>query len=242
MVLFSMLYGSQDGRWVWGRMDICICLVESLHSSPENITVLLISYTSIWNKKFLKRKKNRIHVPSKKVNLWKRTRGNLLWFPDSLPRCDFFVISAHTSYGVCRMAISGPRLIFSLDHKLLEGSASPTFQSSPVHIRYSAKATGVPPVVCGWRAKPAEKDCATGNSEEGPCGTTPTGSACPLPGLCSTSPLVSPAVRVPGLELGGGEDGWRGCTHSREHSPDTRRHDFASGCLKGHLVAGEEGE
>ena len=113
----------------------------------------------------------------------------------------------------------------------------------PRRIRYSAKATGVPPVVCGWRAKPAEKDCATGSSEEGPCGTTPTGSACPRPGLCSTSPLVSPAVRVPGLELGGG---WKivggGCTHSREHSPDTRRHDFASGCLKGHLVAGEGGE
>ena len=29
------------------------------------------------------------------------------------------------------MVISGPRLIFSLDHKLLEGSASLTFQSSP---------------------------------------------------------------------------------------------------------------
>ena len=81
----------------------------------------------------------------------------------------------------------------------------------PRRIRYSAKATGVPPVVCGWRAKPAEKDCATGSSEEGPCGTTPTGSACPRPGLCSTSPLVSPAVRVPGLELRGGvEDSWRG--------------------------------
>ena len=54
-----------------------------------------------------------------------------MWFPDSLLRYDFSVISAHTSYGVCRMVISGPRLIFSLDHKLLEGSASLTFQSSP---------------------------------------------------------------------------------------------------------------
>ena len=31
---------------VWGRMDTCICMAESLCYSPETITTLLISYTS----------------------------------------------------------------------------------------------------------------------------------------------------------------------------------------------------
>ena len=42
---------------VWGtreaplrRMDTCICMAESLHSSRESITALLIGYTSIQNK------------------------------------------------------------------------------------------------------------------------------------------------------------------------------------------------
>ena len=38
-------------------MDTCICKAESLHCSPEAITMLLISYTSIENKKFRKKKK-----------------------------------------------------------------------------------------------------------------------------------------------------------------------------------------
>ena len=52
----SMLCGSLDGKGVWGRMDmygcICICIVESLHCSPETITTLLIGYTPTQNKKF----------------------------------------------------------------------------------------------------------------------------------------------------------------------------------------------
>ena len=43
------------GRGVWGRMDACMCMAESLHSSPETITTLLISYTPIQNKKILKK-------------------------------------------------------------------------------------------------------------------------------------------------------------------------------------------
>ena len=43
----SMLCGSLDGRGVWGRMDTCICLAESLCCPPETITTLLIVYTSI---------------------------------------------------------------------------------------------------------------------------------------------------------------------------------------------------
>ena len=31
------------------RMDTCICMAESLHCSPETITILLIGYTPIQN-------------------------------------------------------------------------------------------------------------------------------------------------------------------------------------------------
>ena len=46
--------GRLDGRGVWGRMDTCICMAESLCCSPETITTLFISYTSIQTKKFKK--------------------------------------------------------------------------------------------------------------------------------------------------------------------------------------------
>ena len=39
---------------VWGRMDTCICMTESLGCSPKMITTLLIGYTPIQNKKFQK--------------------------------------------------------------------------------------------------------------------------------------------------------------------------------------------
>ena len=42
--LCSMLCGSLNGREVWGRMDTCIWMAESLHCSPETITTLLIGY------------------------------------------------------------------------------------------------------------------------------------------------------------------------------------------------------
>ena len=38
---FTMLCGSLDGRVVWGRMDTCICMPESLCCPPETITTLL---------------------------------------------------------------------------------------------------------------------------------------------------------------------------------------------------------
>ena len=57
-----MLYGSLDGKEVWGRMDtgIYIYMAESLHCPLETITNLLISYTPIQNKKVLK---NKIKLP-----------------------------------------------------------------------------------------------------------------------------------------------------------------------------------
>ena len=54
MELCTMLYGSQDGRGVWGRMDTCMCIAVSFCYSPETITTLLIGYPPIQNKTFLK--------------------------------------------------------------------------------------------------------------------------------------------------------------------------------------------
>ena len=51
MELCSMLCGRLDGRRVWGRMDTCTCMAESLCCSPETITTLLIGCTPIQNKK-----------------------------------------------------------------------------------------------------------------------------------------------------------------------------------------------
>ena len=41
-------------RGVWGRMDTCTCMAESLHCPPETITALLIGYIPIPNKKLKK--------------------------------------------------------------------------------------------------------------------------------------------------------------------------------------------
>ena len=49
-----MLCVRLDGRGVWGRMDTCVCMGESLCCSPKTIIMLLISYTPIQNKKFKK--------------------------------------------------------------------------------------------------------------------------------------------------------------------------------------------
>ena len=54
-----MLCGRLDGRGIERRMDTCICMAESLRSSPETITTLLIGYTLTQDKQF-KRKKNEI--------------------------------------------------------------------------------------------------------------------------------------------------------------------------------------
>ena len=42
--LCSVLCGSLDRRGVWGRMDACICMIESLCSPHETLTTLLIGY------------------------------------------------------------------------------------------------------------------------------------------------------------------------------------------------------
>ena len=41
--LCSILCGGLHGRGVWGRMDTCmyVCMAESLHCPPENITLFI---------------------------------------------------------------------------------------------------------------------------------------------------------------------------------------------------------
>ena len=46
--------GSLGGRGVWGRMDTCVCMAESIHCSPETVTSLLIGSTPVQNKKWKK--------------------------------------------------------------------------------------------------------------------------------------------------------------------------------------------
>ena len=40
-----MLCVNMDGRAVWGRIDACLCMAESLCCSPGTTTTLLIGYT-----------------------------------------------------------------------------------------------------------------------------------------------------------------------------------------------------
>ena len=44
MELCSMLCGSLDGRGVWGRMDTCIGMTDSLCCSPETISILFVNW------------------------------------------------------------------------------------------------------------------------------------------------------------------------------------------------------
>ena len=56
MELWSMLYGSLDGRQVWGRLDTCICVAESLCYSPEIITRLFVTLPNPSTKLKVKKK------------------------------------------------------------------------------------------------------------------------------------------------------------------------------------------
>ena len=47
MELCSMLRGSLDERGIWGRMDTCICMAESLCCSLETVTTLFIDYACL---------------------------------------------------------------------------------------------------------------------------------------------------------------------------------------------------
>jgi len=51
MELCLVLHDSLDGRGVWGRVDTCRCMAESLYCPPETIPTVLIGYTPIQKKK-----------------------------------------------------------------------------------------------------------------------------------------------------------------------------------------------
>ena len=53
-VLCSVLRGSLDGRGVWGRMNTCLCMAESLCYSPETVITLFVNqlYPNTKQKKF----------------------------------------------------------------------------------------------------------------------------------------------------------------------------------------------
>ena len=51
------LCASLDGRGIWGIVNTCTCMAESLCCSPETTTTLLTGYTLTQNKKFEKKKK-----------------------------------------------------------------------------------------------------------------------------------------------------------------------------------------
>ena len=57
--LCSMLFGSLDGRGVWGKMDTCMWMAESLCCSPETLPASLINYDPTQNKMFFKKEKKK---------------------------------------------------------------------------------------------------------------------------------------------------------------------------------------
>ena len=73
MELCSIFCVSLDEE-VWGRVDTCIYMAESLRCSPETITALLISYTPTQNAFGVKK----IKILKKKRKIWKE-KSDLSW-------------------------------------------------------------------------------------------------------------------------------------------------------------------
>ena len=89
MELCSILCGGLDGREVWGRMDTCICLIESLCCPYETIKALLTGYTPVQNKKL--KKKHTKHKTQKNKKPLSHTllqkRKDSVFFLDSWTLC-----------------------------------------------------------------------------------------------------------------------------------------------------------
>ena len=87
MELCSILCGGLDGREVWGRMDTCICLIESLCCPYETIKALLTGYTPVQNKKLKKKKKTKT---KKKNTKHKKQKTSLTYItPEEKGLCIF---------------------------------------------------------------------------------------------------------------------------------------------------------
>ena len=68
--LCSRLCGSLDAKRIWGRMDTCICIAESLCYAPETITTLLISYTKLKVQKKMNKQTKQNKQQKKKPKAW----------------------------------------------------------------------------------------------------------------------------------------------------------------------------
>ena len=55
-----MLCGSLAGRGVWGKMDTCVCMAESLCCSFETITALFVN--QLYPNTKLKKKKKKVEL------------------------------------------------------------------------------------------------------------------------------------------------------------------------------------
>ena len=79
MELCSMSCARLHRRAVWGRMDIGICMTESLRCSPETTTTLL--YISVQNKKCLKfeKKITSYNLRNKTHKTWQKILTDILW-------------------------------------------------------------------------------------------------------------------------------------------------------------------
>ena len=90
------------GGEFWGRMDTCICMPEFLPHSPETITTLLIiSYTSIQNKKFFLEQQIKISID---------VLNNLKHF---FPQIVFKILSLYLTILHLRMSLE-TQFLFSL--------------------------------------------------------------------------------------------------------------------------------
>ena len=76
----SMLHGSLDGRGVWGRMDTCICMTESLWSPPATVTTLLTGYIHQYK---IKRSFLKISLEKKEALNWHSMRWNIHYHAES---------------------------------------------------------------------------------------------------------------------------------------------------------------
>ena len=111
MELCSVLYGSLDGRGVWGRMDTSISTFDSLCCSPETITILLTGYTTIQNKKF------------KECWVWSTALGAsyLLWYVTFLFCSKYFLdflLVSHLRHGLFRSMLFALQIIGDIPRNL----------------------------------------------------------------------------------------------------------------------------
>ena len=86
--LCLVLCGSLDGRGVWGRMDTCICMAESLHCMSINITRLLrVPWTSRRsNQSNLKEINPEYSLEGLMLTLKLQYFGHMMWRADLLEK------------------------------------------------------------------------------------------------------------------------------------------------------------